>query len=149
MPASSAIIGASLLIAFQRLVGIALALSSGPIADRIGAQRLLLPCSIVVAAGLATIASGHIYLGAIIVIFARALLTTVGPVLAAQRSSDRIAALASYATWTDVGLATGAFLGTAGVVNLGYAPTYTLLALLLTATIVWIMRAPAASSGRG
>ena len=49
---------ASLLLAFQRLAHIVLALFSGPVADRIGAGRLLLPCSLVVACGLGAIALG-------------------------------------------------------------------------------------------
>ena len=52
-------------------------------------------------------------------ILARALLGTAGPVLAAEKSTDRIAALASYATWTDVGLAAGAFFGIVGVAEIG------------------------------
>jgi MFS transporter, DHA1 family, inner membrane transport protein len=132
MPAASAIVGASLLLAFQRLAHIVLALFSGPVADRIGAG-LLLPCSLVVASGLGAIALGHVYTGAIIVIVARALLTTVSPVLAAQRSPDRIGALASFATWSDVGLAAGAFLGTVGISALGLVPTYAALAVLVAA----------------
>jgi hypothetical protein len=131
IPAASAIVGASLLLAFQRLAHIVLALFSGPVADRIGAGRLLLPCSLVVAAGLGAIALGHVYTGTITVIVARALLTTVSPVLAAQRSPDRIGALASFATWSDVGLAAGAFLGTVGVSAIGVAPVYASLALLV------------------
>src|SRR4051812_12135820 len=131
MPAASAIVGASLLLAFQRLAHIVLALFSGPVADRIGAGRLLLPCSLIVAAGLGAIALGHIYIGTITVIVARALLTTVSPVLAAQRSPDRIGALASFATWSDVGLAAGAFLGTVGVSAIGLAPVYASLAVLV------------------
>jgi DHA1 family inner membrane transport protein len=130
MPAASAIIGASLLLAFQRLAHIVLALFSGPVADRIGAGRLLLPCSLVVACGLGAIALGHVYTGTIVVIVARALLTTVSPVLAAERSPDRIGALASFATWSDVGLAAGAFLGTVGISALGLVPTYATLAAL-------------------
>jgi DHA1 family inner membrane transport protein len=137
MPASSAIIGAGLIIAFQRLVGIILAFFSGPVTDRIGARRLLMPCTMLVVAGLAVIASGHVYSGAIIVIFSRGLLQTVGPVLAAERSPDRIAALASYSTWTDVGLAAGAFLGTVGVARIGYAPTYSLMAFALLLASAW------------
>ncbi len=140
MPVTSAIIGAALLLAFQRLVVIVLALSSGPVTDRLGAQRLLLPCSLVIAAGFAVIASGHVYSGTIIVIFARAVLATVGPVLAAQKSTDRIAALASYATWTDVGLAAGAFFGLVGIVEIGYTTTYALLAVLSAAAAVWQFR---------
>ena len=136
MPVASAIIGAALLLAFQRLVVIVLALFSGPVTDRLGAQRLLLPCSLVVAAGFAIIASGHVYVGTMVVIFSRALLATVGPVLAAQKSTDRIAALASFATWTDVGLAAGAFFGLVGVVEIGYTTSYALLAILLAAAAV-------------
>ena len=108
--------------------------------DRLGAQRLLLPCSLVVAAGFATIASGHIYSGTIVVIFSRALLGTVGPVLAAQKSTDRIAALASFATWTDVGLAAGAFFGLVGIVEIGYTASYALLAVLSAVAAVWHFR---------
>jgi MFS family permease len=135
--AASAIVGASLLLAFQRLAHIVLALFSGPVADRIGAGRLLLPCSLVVAVGLGAIALGHVYAGTIIVIVARALLTTVSPVLAAQRSPDRIGALASFATWSDVGLAAGAFLGTVGISALGLVPTYAALAVLVAAMAVF------------
>jgi MFS family permease len=137
MPAASAIVGASLLLAFQRLAHIVLALFSGPVADRIGAGRLLLPCSLVVACGLGAIALGHVYAGTIVVIVARALLTTVSPVLAAERSPDRIGALASFATWSDVGLAAGAFLGTVGISALGLAPTYASLAVLVAGTAVF------------
>ena len=140
MPLSSAITGAALLLAFQRLVVIVLALFSGPVTDRLGAQRLLLPCSLAVAVGFATIASGHVYSGTIIVIFSRALLGTVGPVLAAQRSTDRIAALASFATWTDVGLAAGAFFGLVGIVEIGYTASYALLAVLSAVAAVWHFR---------
>jgi MFS family permease len=115
MPVSSAIIGAALLLAFQRLVVIVLALFSGPV-------------------------SGHVYSGTIIVIFSRALLGTVGPVLAAQKSTDRIAALASFATWTDVGLAAGAFFGLVGIVEIGYTASYALLAVLSAVAAVWHFR---------
>jgi DHA1 family inner membrane transport protein len=137
MPAASAIVGASLLLAFQRLAHIVLALFSGPVADRIGAGRLLLPCSLVVACGLGAIALGHAYTGTIVVIVSRALLTTVSPVLAAQRSPDRIGALASFATWSDVGLAAGAFLGTVGISAIGLAPTYASLAVLVAGMAVF------------
>ena len=70
-------------------------------------------------------------------IFARGLLGTVGPVLAAQMSKDRIAALASFATWTDVGLAAGAFFGIVGVVEIGYATSYALLAMMSAVAAVW------------
>jgi MFS family permease len=140
MPTSSAIIGAGLLLALQRLVAIVLALFSGPLTDRLGAHRLLLPCTLAIAVGFALIAMGHVNSGAVIVILARAVLGTAGPVLAAERSTDRIAALASYATWTDVGLAAGAFFGIIGIAKIGYASSYALLAVLLLATALWQFR---------
>ena len=140
MPTTSAIIGAGLLLALQRLMAIMLALFSGPLTDRLGAERLLLPCTLAIAAGFAVIAVGHVNSGTIIVILTRALLGTAGPVLAAERSTDRIAALASYATWTDVGLAAGAFFGIVGVAEIGYAGSYALLAILLVATALWQFR---------
>jgi len=140
MPTASAIIGASLLLALQRLIAIVLALFSGPLTDRLGAHRLLLPCTLAIAAGFAVIAGGYVSSGTIIVILARALLGTAGPVLAAEKSTDRIAALASYATWTDVGLAAGAFFGIIGIAEIGYATSYALLAVLLVATALWQFR---------
>jgi len=140
MPTTSAIIGAALLLALQRLVAIVLALFSGPLTDRLGAHRLLLPCTLVIAAGFAVIAMGHVNFGTVIVILARALLGTAGPILAAEKSTDRIAALASYATWTDVGLAAGAFFGIIGIAEIGYASSYALLAVLLPATALWQFR---------
>jgi MFS family permease len=140
MPMTSAILGAGLLLALQRLIAIALALFSGPLTDRLGAHRLLLPSTLAIAVGFAVIAAGFVTVGTIIVIVARALLGTAGPVLAAEKSTDRIAALASYATWTDVGLAAGAFFGIVGVAEIGYAKSYALLAALLVATAVWQFR---------
>jgi hypothetical protein len=137
MSTSQAIIGAGLIMAFRHVVGISLAFVSGPITDRIGAHRLLIPCTLVVVAGLATVAAGFIYAGALVIICSRGILQTAGPVLAAQKSTDRIAALASYSTWSDVGLAGGAFLGTVGVAWLGYAPTYSLMAVALLLATAW------------
>jgi hypothetical protein len=140
MPMTSAIIGAGLLLALQRAIAIVLSLFSGPLTDGLGAHRLLLPCTLAIAVGFAVIAGGYVKSGTIIVIFARALLGTAGPILAAERSTDRIAALASYATWTDVGLAAGAFFGIVGVAEIGYASSYALLAILLLATALWQFR---------
>ena len=137
MPTSQAIIGAGLIMALRHVVGITLAFISGPITDRIGARRLLTPCTLVVIAGLVTVAAGYVYVGALIIICSRGILSTVGPVLAAERSPDRIAALASYATWNDVGLAGGAFLGVVGVASLGATPTYALMAAALLLATAW------------
>lgn len=137
MPTTQAIIGAGLIMAFRHVVGITLAFVSGPITDRLGARRLLLPGVLCVIVGLLTVAAGYIYAGAIIIICSRGILSTVGPVLAAEKSTDRIAALASYSTWNDVGLGAGAFFGTVGVAWLGYATTYSMMAAGLLLAAVW------------
>ena len=108
--------------------------------DRFQSRRLLLPCGLVVAAGLAGIAAGHVYSAAVVIIVARALLATVAPVIAAQQSSDRIGAIAAYATWTDCGLAAGAFLGIVAVASIGYALTYATLALAVVVVVAWEAR---------
>jgi MFS family permease len=137
MPTSQAIIGAGLIMALRQAFGISLAFISGPITDRIGAQRLLIPGTLIVIGGLVIVAAGYVYIGALVIICSRGILSTVGPVLAAEKSTDRIAALASYATWNDVGLAGGAFLGTVGVASLGATPTYALLAAALLLATAW------------
>lgn len=142
VPLSTALIAAGLLLASQRLVGVALALGSGPLVDRFGAQRLLAPTSIAVAAGLGAIALGHVYTGALMLIAARPLLATVAPIIAVQRSpGDRIGAMASYATWSDTGLALGPLIGTLALAWIGFTTTYGLLALAIIAALAWHWRA--------
>lgn len=137
VPVSSALIGAGLLIAGQRIAAVVLALMSGFIVDRLQPARLIIPCSVLIAAGMGLIGFGYVYLGAIVLIPARAMFAIVGPVLAAQRSSDRIGAIAAYTTWTDCGLAAGAFAGIVAVEALGSRSTYLFLALITLLVIIW------------
>jgi MFS family permease len=139
IPVTNALIGAGLLLAAQRLLSVILSFASGPIIDRLKASRVLVPCGCIIAAGLAAIAAGHIYIGAVILILARAAFAIIGPVIAAQQSSDRIAAIAAYATWSDCGLAAGAFIGIVGMEWAGYGTTYALLAAATVAAILWFM----------
>jgi MFS family permease len=146
IPVTSALIGAGLLLAGQRLISVVLSFVSGPLVDRFQASRLLVPCGLVIAAGLIAIATGHVYAGAVVLILARATFAIIGPIIAAQQSSDRIGAIAAYATWSDCGLAGGAFLGIMGMEWAGYPATYGLLGAATIAAIVWFMahaRAPA------
>src|SRR5437763_3490403 len=71
IPVTSALIGAGLLLAGQRLAAVILAFVSGPVVDRLKAHRLLAPCCVLVAVGLAAIAGGWVYSGAVVLIFAR------------------------------------------------------------------------------
>jgi len=137
IPVTSALIGAGLLLAASRLTSVILAFISGPIVDRLQARRLLAPCCVLVAVGLAAIAAGYVYSGAIVLIFARVVFAIVAPIVAAEQSTDRIGAIAAYATWSDVGLAAGAFIGIVGMEWLGYPFTYTALAAATLAAVIW------------
>jgi predicted MFS family arabinose efflux permease len=137
IPVSSALIGAGLLLAGQRLVSVVLSFVSGPIVDRFAADKLLVPCGLVIAAGLSAIAAGHVYTGAVGLILARVLFAIVAPVIAARQSADRIGAIAAYATWSDCGLAAGAFLGIVGMEWAGYPATYAMLGGATLAAIAW------------
>jgi predicted MFS family arabinose efflux permease len=139
IPVTSALIGAGLLLAGQRLVSVILSFVSGPIVDRLQASRLLVPCGLIIAAGLFAISVGHVYSGAVVLIFARVVFAIVAPVIVAQQSTDRIGAIAAYATWSDCGLAAGAFLGIMGMEWAGYAATYAILGAVTVAAIVWFM----------
>src|SRR6185369_9416890 len=129
IPVTSALIGAGLLLAANRLTSVILAFISGPVVDRLKAHRLLAPCCLAVVAGLAAIAAGYAYSGSIVLIFARVVFAIVAPIVAAEQSPDRIGAIAAYATWSDCGLAAGAFIGIMGMELLGYSVTYAALAV--------------------
>jgi MFS family permease len=134
---NSALIGAGLLLAANRLTSVALAFISGPIVDRFQAHRLLAPCCVLVAVGLAAIAAGYVYSGSVVLILARVVFAIVAPIVAAEQSTDRIGAIAAYATWSDVGLAAGAFIGIMGMELLGYPVTYAALATATLAAVSW------------
>jgi predicted MFS family arabinose efflux permease len=137
IPVTSALIGAGLLLAASRLTSVILAFISGPIVDRLQARRLLAPCCVLIAVGLAAIAGGYVYSGSIVLIFARVVFAIVGPIVAAEQSTDRIGAIAAYATWSDVGLAAGAFIGIMGMELLGYPVTYATLGAATLAAVTW------------
>ena len=138
MPTSQAIIGAGLIMAFRHVVGITLAFVSGPITDRIGAHRLLIPCTLLRHCRARRPSRPATSMSARSSSFARAASCRRSVRCSRrQKSTDRIAALASYSTWNDVGLAGGAFLGTVGVASLGSTPTYSLMAIALLLAAAW------------
>ncbi len=143
IPVTSALIGAGLLLAAQRLVSVILAFVSGPIVDRLHAGRVLAPCAVLAAVGLIAIALGHVYAGAVVLIIARVTFAIVAPIVAAEQSSDRIGAIAAYATWSDCGLAAGAFIGIMGMEWLGYPATYGALGAATIAAVLWFTLRPA------
>ena len=143
IPVTSALIGAGLLLAGNRLASVILAFISGPVVDRLKAHRLLAPCCVLVAVGLAAIAGGWVYSGAVVLIFARVVFAIVAPIVAAEQSTDRIGAIAAYATWSDCGLAAGAFIGILGMELLGYSLSYIALAAATLAAVIWFIAVPA------
>jgi MFS family permease len=147
---SKALIGAGLLLAAQRLVALVLSFCSGPLVDRFAPHRVLAPTSIAVALGLLVIASGHVYVGAVILVVSRPLLGVVGPIIAAERAPhDRINAMAGYATWSDTGLALGPLIGTLALAWVGFGATYLLLAAAVVAALAWQIAAARRMSGAG
>jgi MFS family permease len=141
LPITSALVGAGLVLAAQRLLTSVLALIGGPLVDRFDAQRMLVPCSLAIAVALGAVALGHVYIGAAILLFARALFFIIAPMVAARLSQDRIGAIAAYTTWSDLGLAGGAFLGIVAVQGLGYPLPYAVLTIATLAAAAWVSRA--------
>ena len=135
--------GAGLLLAAQRALTSVLALIGGPLVDRFDARRMLVPCSLAITVALGAIALGHVYAGCAILLFTRALFAIIGPLVAARLSEDRIGAIAAYTTWSDLGLAGGAFLGILAVQGLGYPVPYAMLTIATLAATGWIALRPA------
>ena len=72
-----------------------------------------------------------------VLIFARAVFAIVAPIVAAEQSADRIGAIVAYATWSDCGLAAGAFIGIMGMELLGYPVTYAGLGAAIFTAVIW------------
>lgn len=126
---ASAVLAAGLVLALQRITIVLLSLVAGPTIDRLGARNLLTPCVVLIVAGLLGIAHGIVLVSAIVVVIARAVLGTAGPVLATQeREGTTVERLAAFATWVDSGLAVGPLLGGLVVARFGMPALYDALA---------------------
>lgn len=137
LPLSSAVLAAGLLLAAQRVAVVVLSLVAGPLIDRVGARRLLLPCVAIVILGLLGLAQGIVYPSAIAIIVARAFLSNVGPVLATrERAGTTVERLAAFATWVDSGLAVGPLVGGFVVARLGLPRLYVALAVLIVGALL-------------
>jgi MFS family permease len=109
--AQSALLGAGLLLAAQRLMAGVMAGVGGVIVDRFGAQQILVVGVTVIVLGLFGVAAGSLYPAAAVIVVTRATLASVGPVLAiGQGGGSRVERLAAFATWADCGLAAGPLL---------------------------------------
>jgi MFS family permease len=137
LPLSSALLAAGLILAFQRLMVVLLSLVGGTLIDRVGAYRVLVPCVVLVVAGLFALAHGVLYPAAIAIVVVRALLSVPGPVLAArERSGSTVERLAAFATWVDSGLAVGPLLSGFFVARFGLPALYQTLAAGIALALV-------------
>lgn len=128
----SAVLTSGALLATRRLVEVLMAPIGGSFGDRWGASRMLLLFGAALSAGLVLLATGQIGIGAIVVVLAHGVLTTIGPVLVAERNPDsHLARLSAYVTWRDIGAALGPLAAgfTIGMINLHLA--YAVLGCLL------------------
>jgi len=133
---ASAVLAAGLVLALQRIAIVVLSLVAGPLIDRVGARNLLAPCVVVIVTGLLGIAHGAVYVSAVVVVIARAVLGTAGPVLATQeREGSTVERLAAFATWVDSGLAVGSLIGGFAVARFGMPALYDVLAAGIVAAL--------------
>lgn len=133
----SALLGAGLLLASQRLIAGVMSGVGGMIVDRFGAQRILTVGVAVIVLALLGVAAGSLYPAAAVIVVTRATLAPVGPVLAiGQRGGTRVERLAAFATWADCGLAAGPLLAGLLFGRLGVPTLYAALASLLALALL-------------
>ncbi|ANN69398.1 MFS transporter [Bordetella bronchialis] len=115
MPAGSVIVAGAVL-ALRYLGEIVLSPVGGRLADRFGAERLLVALSLSTAAVLAGFGAGWIWSCAAAIVVLRALQLPLLPPIVAMRTPGpgRVQALAARSVWRDIGAGTGPLL--AGVV---------------------------------
>lgn len=143
----SAVLTGGLLLATRRAVEVIMAPIGGAMGDRWGAGRLLLLFGLALATGLSMIAAGWIYSGATAVVLAHGVLTTLGPVLVAERSpGNHLARLSVFVTWRDFGAAVGPLVVGLSVALVSIKVLYVGLAALTSAVLLldagrWYIRA--------
>jgi MFS transporter, DHA1 family, inner membrane transport protein len=133
----SAMLGAGLLLAAQRLIYAVMYGVGGVFVDRFGADRILTVGVSVIVLALFGVATGSLYPAAVAIVVARSSLAPVGPVLTMRRrGGTRVERLAAFATWADSGAAAGPLF--AGLVfgRVSVAALYSGLALLLALALL-------------
>ena len=129
----SALLGAGLLLASQRLIFAVMSGIGGVFVDRFGAERLLVVGVTVVVLALFGVAAGSLYPAAAVIVVARASLAPAGPVLVMrQRGGTRVERLAAFATWADTGSAVGPLIAGLLFGRVSVAVLYSGLALVLS-----------------
>jgi MFS family permease len=140
--AQSAVLAGGVLLALRRFVEVLLAPLGGTLGDRLGAGRMMLAFGLGLCGGLATIAAGGPVAGALIVVAASGVLSTIGPVFAAERAPhDHLGRLAAFATWRDVGAAIGPVAAGLLAGRVPGGALYAALSLLMLAALLANLRA--------
>jgi MFS family permease len=148
----SAVLTGGALLATRRLVEVFMGPVGGTLGDRWGASRMILVFGAALSAGLMLLAGGQIHAGAIVIVLAHGVLTTLGPVLVAERNpGSHLARLSVFTTWRDLGAAIGPLVAgfAAGAMNLdlvylGLAGL--LVVVLLIDAVSWHRRPKPAAS---
>jgi MFS family permease len=141
-----AVIAGGAAMALRYLVEIGFAPVGGHLAQQHGARRMVVVFSIGAAAGLALLAGNGpvLWTGILVTIVLRALLQPLpGPLVAQTCPHDeRIATLASQATWRDIGAGSGPLLAGLLLPVVPALAVYGGSAALLGAATGWLARAP-------
>jgi DHA1 family inner membrane transport protein len=147
-----AVIVAGVLLALRYLAEIVLSPVGGHMAERFGAERLLVSLSLVTAVALVGFGLGWLWSCAALIVVLRALQLPLLPPIVARRTPgpERVQALAARSVWRDIGAGTGPLI--AGLLLPVASPPwiYGVAALLLAATALacgW-SPAPAADTAR-
>lgn len=107
---SAAVLGGSVLLALRHFGEVAAAPLFGWIADRFGARRVFIASVFLTMAGFIFIATGFYITGALVMLFFRGALASLGPAVITQSladDEDAIGPLARMQAWRDFGAACG------------------------------------------
>jgi DHA1 family inner membrane transport protein len=109
MPAGGAVMAAALLMALRYFCEIVMSPIGGRMAERLGAERLLVSLSLLTTVVLVGFGAGWIFGGAAMIVVLRALqLPLIAPIVAKRTPGPgRVQALAARAVWRDIGAGTG------------------------------------------
>ena len=104
-----AVMAAALLLALRYFCEMALSPLGGQMAERFGAERLLVTLSLLTTMALVGFGAGWIFTGAVLIVVLRALqIPLIAPIVAKRTpGAGRVQALAARAVWRDIGAGTG------------------------------------------
>ncbi|MBT2323331.1 MFS transporter [Variovorax paradoxus] len=107
-----AVVVAGMLMALRYLAEILLSPVGGRMAERLGAERLLVVLSLLTAVALVGFGAGWLWACAAAIVVLRALQLPLLPPIVAKRTPgpERVQALAARSTWRDIGAGTGPLL---------------------------------------